>query len=320
MDVLIGVYIPGEIFNKVRMEYIVHAQNPAISKGAYHGKNGVKQRVIIVDSDDVKSQFVRLLLDRATFEYAVTRVEFNLKEAEDDDKKKSHQDRMAELGQRLALSNRIVSLAEFKENHIKLAKLYLDVLSGGAGSEKYKTEIYQQPTLDPTSVPGSTMEFLNDINVLSCGLLGNVVKVAEHFGVELFVVETYLDRTETVHSSWQEFRKVFDEHGLHCKDIRILSPESGDRVSVNLISSASDRKRARSDTSGPRAADEQLAECLRSSPYKDRYGTVSGYQGRISHVGGGNHLIRGSLYCVFGERPPDDHFIRQKLVRVSTKV
>ena len=60
MDVLIGVYIPGEIFNKVRMEYIVHAQNPAISKGAQRpaicrDAEGVKQRVIIVDSDDVKA-------------------------------------------------------------------------------------------------------------------------------------------------------------------------------------------------------------------------------------------------------------------------
>lgn len=71
LNIHTGLYVPGTAFQELQVKSIVASQRPAILKGAYHGAEGVKQRVIIVDNEEVKAELKKLLLKPSTFKCGV---------------------------------------------------------------------------------------------------------------------------------------------------------------------------------------------------------------------------------------------------------
>ena len=310
MNIHTGVYVPGTAFYESDVERVVTAQRPAIVKGAYRDAEGVKQRVIIVDNEVAKKELKKHLLDPSAYTPVLIRIVNGVN---------LYPHSMAELGKQLAVSDRIITLAERKKHSISLKKLYIDTKSSDVGSTQYNTDVHKQPTFNVASVAGLSM------GVLACAIAGSSLGVAVATGLVTFLGRAIYQESQpaikTIKSDWQELCHVFDKHGLYCRDIRILTDESGDRASVTDIESASDRRAARTDSGGVRALDEQLADCLRSSPRKGMYETVSGYQGLTGYgcINSGKHLTRwGSP--PFEDQPFKFTFVRQKHARVMTRV
>ena len=310
MNIHTGVYVPGTAFYNSDVERVVAAQRPAIVKGAYRDAEGVKQRVIIVDNEVAKKELKKHLLDPPAHVTVPIRIFNGIN---------FYLCSMAELWKQLAVSDRIITLAERKKHSISLKKLYIDTESWGVGNTQYNTGVLRQPTFNVASVAGLSM------GVLACAIGGSSMGVAVATGLVTFLGRAMYQESQpeikTIESNWQELCHVFDKHGLYCRDIRILTDESGDRASVTDIESASDRRAARTNSGGVRALDEQLADCLRSSPRKGMYETVSGYQGLggYGYINGGKHLTRWSS-SPFEDQPPKFSFVRQKHARVMTRV
>ena len=310
MNIHTGVYVPGTAFYNSDVERVVAAQRLAIVKGAYRDAEGVKQRVIIVDNEVAKKELKKHLLDPSAYGPVLIRV-FN--------GVNFYPCSMAELGKQLAVSDRIVTLAERKKNAISLKKLYIDANSSEVGSTQYTTGVHKQPTFNVASVAGLSM------GVLACAIAGSSTGVAVAAGLVTFLGRAIYQESQperkTIESNWQELCRVFDKYDLYCRDIRILTDESGDRAAVADIESASDRRTARTNPGGVRALDEQLADCLRSSPRKGMYETVSGYQGLggYGYINSGKHLIRWSSRAS-EDQPFKYTFVRQKHARVMTRV
>lgn len=307
MNAQTGVYVPGTAFHTAHIEFIVSTQRPALTEGAYHGTNGVKQRVIIVDNEKAKTEFKKALLCFHRFYRKL------LSGCEERD---AILTQLANDGKKLALSQRIITLEERKQNFISLKKLYIGAPTWGAGSQKYCTSCHKYRPFGVGLIAGLTVAAL--ASALTTGTPALVSGLVVFVGGVIYQAS----RPEILdyESGWQKLCEVFDEHGLHCKDIRLLSEGSGDRVRLLDMHSASDRQRARCDTSGPRAPDEQLAECLRSSPRKVMYGEVSGYQGRVGFAADGSKVSRftsdfdGKLSLI-GMKS-----VKQKDARVTSKV
>lgn len=268
LNIHTGLYVPGTAFQELQVKSIVASQRPAILKGAYHSAEGVKQRVIIVDNEEVKAELKKLLLKPSTFKCG---------ELGGDPIIDDYVRVIAVHGKELALSGRIITLAQRKQDFINLKKLYVDTLTCGFSSPNFCTTRHKKPTFMVAAVTGFAVGGL--IGVISTSSLG------VGFGLLAFIGRAIHQKLkpeiEAVESSWKDLCRLFDEHGLHCKDIRLLGHRTGDRAYLRDITSASDRKRARSCTSGARAQDEQLATFLRASPRKAMYEKVSGYQGDI---------------------------------------
>lgn len=307
MNIQTGLYVPGTAFNKSQIESVVASQRPAILKGAYHGAAGVKQRVIIVDNEEVKKEFKKLLLNHSTFRSGICRAR---------EKCDSHTSVMAVHGKELALSERIITLAESKQEFIKLKKLYIETQTYGDGRPKYCTSIHKQPTFKVAAISGLAVGLLTA--ALSTNSLALVLGLGAFIGRGIH--QELKPEIETIESNWQDLCHLFDKHDLHCKDIRLLNHRSGDRVYLKDITSSSDRIRARCDTSGPRAQDEQLAAFLRSSPQNGVYEKVSGYQGQRSYPEDGKHIIRRTPYHLEGCPETKYKYIRQTDARVTTEV
>ena len=310
MNIHTGVYVPGTAFNNSDVERVVAAQRPAIVKGAYRGAEGVKQRVIIVDNEVAKKELKKHLSDPSAFPPVLIPIS---------DGVNFYPRSMAEFGKQLAVSDRIITLAERKKHSISLKKLYIDTESCGVGSTQYKTRVLRQPTFNVASVAGLSM------GVLACAIAGSSMGMAVATGLVTFLGRAIYQESrpekKTIQSNWQELCGVFDKHGLYCRDIRIHTDESGDRAPIADIESASDRRAARTNPGGVRALDEQLADCLRSSPRKGMYETVSGYQGLggYGYIKSDKHLIRWSS-LPFEDQPFKLTFVRQKDARVITRV
>ena len=315
MEVQTGVFIPGTYFYEPQIEFIVGVQWPAILKGAYSGAKGVKQRVIIVENEAIKEEFKKLLLSPSTYNSRVT---------PDIIGSEIHENTMVMLGRQLALSGRIVTLAERKEKCINLEKLYVDIITQVPGSKTYLAYYRKQSICKAASVDGLMMGAM--AATMAVGSLDSwplSIKVAAVSGVLGFIggaIHQWLKpEIETISFDWQELSSVFVEHDLYCRDIRILGNHSGDRVNLYDVTSASDRRRARNDSSGHLAADEQLAEHLRSLPQKGKFERVSGYQGLINVDGGGSHIARHGYDYYINPRLVYKT-IRQKQARVTTLV
>lgn len=310
MNIHTGVYLPGTAFYNLDVERIVAAQRPAIVKGAYRDAEGVKQRVIIVDNEVAKRELKKHLSNPSAYAPVLIRIF---------DGVNFYPCSMAEIGKQVAVSDRIITLEERKKHSISLKKLYIDTESLGVGSTQYKTGVLKQPTFNVASVAGLSM------GVLTCAIAGSSMGMAVATGLVTFLGRVIYQESQpekkTIKSNWQELCRVFDKHGLYCRDIRILADESGDRAPVADIESASDRRAARTNPGGVRALDEQLADCLRSSPQKGMYETVSGYQGLggYGYIQSGKHLIRWSS-LPFEDQPFKFTFVRQKDARVMTRV
>ena len=307
MNVQTGVYVPGTAFHKAHIEFIVSTQRPALTEGAYHGTNGVKQRVIIVDNEKAKIEFKKSLLYLRRF-YRKLSGGFEGRDA--------FLNQVANDGKKLALSQRIITLEERKQHAISLKKLYIGAPTWGAGSQKYCTSCHKHRSFGVGLIAGLT------VGVFASSMATSAVALVSGLGVFVGGVILQALRPEILNyeSGWQKLCEVFDEHGLHCKDIRLLSEGSGDRVCLLDMHSVSDRERARDDTSGPRAQDEQLAECLRSSPRKVMYGDVSGYQGRVCFAVDGSRVFRFTDHSDEESSPVSRKMIKQKYARVTSKV
>ena len=318
MNAHTGVYVPGTAFHEGHVGFIASTQRPALIEGAYHGTNGVKQRVIIVDNEKAKKEFKKGLLSLGRFDREMSGG-FEGCDA--------IIDQLAEDGKKLALSGRIITLEERKQNFINLKKLYIGAPTCGAGSQKYLASCHKNRPFGVGLIAGLTGALVGAMaaNKVAAvlGVTASSVAVVSGLGVFVGGVIYQSLKPEILNyaSGWQKLCEVFDEHGLHCKDIRLLSEEgSGDRVRLIDIHSALDRERARGDTSGPRAPDEQLAKCLRSSPRKAMYDEVSGYQGRICFATDGSQIFRFTSHS--DEESPSFRMkrIRQKDARVTSKV
>lgn len=307
MNVQTGVYVPGTAFHAAHVEFIVSTQRPAIIEGAYHGTNGVKQRVIIVDNEEAKTEFKKSLLYLRRF-YRKLSGGF--------EKRDAILAQLANDGKKLALSQRIITLEERKQNSISLKKLYIGAPTWGVGSQKYCTSCHKHRPFGVGLIAGLT------VGALASAMTTSTLALVSGLGVFVggVIYQTLRPAILNDESGWQKLCEVFDEHGLHCKDIRLLSEGSGDRVRLLDMHSASDRERARGDTSGPRAQDEQLAECLRSSPRKVMYGEVSGYQGRVCFAPDGSRIFRFTSYSDEDSSPVSRKMIKQKYARVTSKV
>lgn len=307
MNAQTGVYVPGTAFHKAHIEFIVSTQRPALTEGAYHGTNGVKQRVIIVDNENAKTEFKKALLYLRYF-YSELSGGFEGHDA--------ILTQLANDGKKLALSQRIITLEERKQNFISLKKLYIGAPTWGAGSQKYCTSCHKHRPFGVGLIAGLA------VGALASAMTTSTLALVSGLGAFVGGVIYQALRPDILddESGWQKLCEVFDEHGLHCKDIRLLSEGSGDRVCLLDMHSASGRERARDDTSGLRSQDEQLAECLRSSPRKVMYGEVSGYQGRVCFALDGSRIFRFTSYSDEDSSPVNRQMIKQKYARVTSKV
>ena len=307
MNAQTGVYIPGTAFHSKHVGFIASTQRPALIEGAYHGTNGVKQRVIIVDNEKAKTEFKKSLLDLHSY----------FRELSDGfEGRDAILDQLADDAEKLALSQRIITLEDRNLHFISLKKLYIGASTRGAGSQKYCASCRKDHPLCVGLIAGLT------VGAVASAMATSIVAVVSGLVVFAGGVIFQALRPEILdyESGWQKLCEVFDEHGLHCKDVRLLSEGSGDRVRLIDIQSASDRERARGDTSGPRAPDEQLAECLRSSPQKVMYDEVSGYQGRACFAVDGSQVFRFSSYSDEESSSVTRKIIKQKDARVTSKV
>ena len=116
MNIHTGVYVPGTAFYNSDVERVVAAQRCAIVKGAYRDAEGVKQRVIIVDNEVAKKELKKHLSDPSAFPPVLIPIS---------DGVNFYPRSMAELGKQLAVSDRIITLAEGKKHSISLKKLYI---------------------------------------------------------------------------------------------------------------------------------------------------------------------------------------------------
>lgn len=129
-------------------------------------------------------------------------------------------------GKELALSGRIITLAQRKQDFINLKKLYVDTLTCGFSSPNFCTTRHKKPTFMVAAVTGFAEGGL--IGVISTSSLG------VGFGLLAFIGHAIHQKLkpeiEAVESSWKDLCRLFDEHGLHCKDIRLLDHRTGDRA------------------------------------------------------------------------------------------
>ena len=316
MEVQTGVFIPGTYFYEPQIDLIIGAQRPAILKGAYSGAKGLKQRVIIVENEAIKEEFKKLLLSPSVYTPGVT---------PDTIDSESHDNTAVMLRRQLALSDRIVTLEERKEKCNNLEKLYLDIMTQVSGSKTYTAFYRKQSICKAASVDGFTMGAMAaTLAVASLDSWPVSIGATAVSGVLGFIggaIHQWLKpEIEAITFDWHELSSVLVKHQLYCRDLRILGNQSGDRVGLCDITSPSDRKRARNDSSGHFAAYEQLAEHLRSSPQKGKFKKVSGYQGTINVDGGGSHIARHGYDCYYSNPRLGYKTIRQKEARVTTLV
>ncbi len=272
-----------------------------------------KQRVIIVEDQKAKEDLKRSLLNPSSFNITLPGI---MKTDE------NYQRTMSDFGKKL--SGRIITAAERKQQDIKLEKLYIEATSMGIGSQEFAVDYRKTPPLEAASLMGFTAGALaGGITAYAGATYTTVAKVAAAVGTATFATtainQELATEIKTHTTTCNQMARKLISCELHCRDIRILSYNSGDRTAPRDITSAHDRERARNNPKDRLSFDEALANSLRIYPSAKRFENISGYQGLCGFSVDSHHLTRRSKTTDL-QGKEDEKEIRQKETRVSTKI
>lgn len=308
-----GVFVPGTSFPPENLQVLIGNQIPALKKGAYTDTQGVKQRTIIVENEDAKRNLIKVLTEEQSYDLPLPQSR----------QRTNPEYRQGMLAYGRQLTDRVITSEEYRQQQraggYSLNKLYIEAVSSGLGSESFFVPYEKMPPLKAAAITGAVTAGLTTV---ACSLAGcsssTSLKVGAGLGSAAFVaklVDQELkpdveDRTVTC----QQLARKLSIQGLQCRDIRILSYNSGDRSYPTDITSQEARQRARTTPQDKRALDEGLAHALSLTASARMFGRVHGYQGMCGFTTQGNHLSRNSL------SQGHSMSIRQSLVRVATPV
>lgn len=324
MTINTGVYIPGHRFVPDQVVGLVGNQLVALRKGAYGDKQGVKQRVVIVEDDEAKVELQRMLGDVATFSRVA-----------DVDAETAAAGRMDvhTANQASILSGRVITAGEYntqkQEGGYCLQKLYIEALSRGCTVGAFGVFEPKEVPLKKGFITGAATGLLASAACKLAGasgstiLKGGVAAAALGFGWG-YISQSRKPDIEDTTVTTQDMAKTLDHKGLQCADIRILSYSSGDRSELYDITDPHDRQRARTTPADKLALDESMASAIaeRHPHGTGDYAIVQGYQGACGYLGSlvatQGHITRRSRDM--RQDPPVEKEVRQSAARVQTVI